>query len=285
MEFIVSFVDAQRVIRHATVRARNASQVEQFIQRNMPGTRIQFISPASQVSPQDRIGVVNIGTYDASGEIVAARPGEPGQTSGDTGDPFAGMDPGALQPVPPAAGLPEGAPIGGTDEPTEQSFRSQYRRALDERNLPPRARPFRAYLHRQEAPTFNVFQLQRALGQQGAADRPQEYVGGLAGGQGGFGAGLTNRAGAAWSELLRQRGGGAVPTAEPFLEADPGADAAEVIGGVARRAARQQYGTWGASFLPSQEETYQRYLAQPAGATGTDQAYIDYLRNAWKMYR
>lgn len=187
---------------------------------------------------------------------------------------------GITQPVTPISGVP-GAPIGGTDEPTEQSFASQYRRALDQAGITPRGSPFRDYINRQVSPTFDVFRLQSALGQTQAS--PQEYVSGL-GGPGMFGGGLTGRAGAAWSELLRQRQGGARPTAEPFLEADPGETYAGLLAGVGRRAARQQYGTWGASFLPGESELYQRYLAQPVGQQGTQTAYLDYLRNALGLY-
>jgi hypothetical protein len=189
-------------------------------------------------------------------------------------------------------GVPGGA-LGGTDEATAQSFRSQFRRGLDASGETAQASPFRDFFDRQMAPFYDVFRLQSALGQE--KGNPQDYVQAVGGGAGGLSQGLTGRAGTAYRELQRQntasqgvnpnpadvpawnRQQGIAPTSEQFRAADPGADLAGIISGAGNRAAREKYGTWGASFLPGEEEQYQRYKAQPVGVTGTKDRFLDFL--------
>ena len=170
-----------------------------------------------------------------------------------------------------------GQAIGGVDEATRQSFMSQFRRGLDSQPGMSGANPFRGFLNRQAEPALDVFATRSALGQERGT--PQEFVANLFGGPGSLSGGITRAASEAWQELLNQKAGGTAPSTNYFLDPDEtlSGDDATQLGNVANRAARSKYGTWGASFLPSASEQYQRYLAQPEDAPGSQRNLIDFF--------
>ena len=170
-----------------------------------------------------------------------------------------------------------GGAIGGVDEATRQSFMSQFRRGLDSMPGNSGANPFRGFMNRQAEPALDVFATRAALGQE--AGTPQDFITNLFGGAGGLSGGVTRAAGEAWQELLNQKAGGTAPATNYFLDPDSTLDEGDAsqLGNVANRAARSKYGTWGASFLPTAQEQYQRYLAQPTGGASTQPNLIDFF--------
>jgi len=166
---------------------------------------------------------------------------------------------------------------GSSDRPIgREAFESEFRGALNRAKLGGGGNPFRGYLGRETQPAFDAYDIRGATGQD-ASNSPYGFIQDLFSKGAGLGQGITSMASDAWNEMVRQRNAGG-PSTNPFIDPEAELDPSQAVqlGRVANRAARSKYGNLGASWLPSAEEQYQRYLAQ-SNPSGTPSNIVDFF--------
>ena len=233
--------------------------------------------------------------FQQTGETVAPppEPGFPAQVAGvpviaaGSGGSFADQWSGsglASDQTQPSSGYlgdqvgPFPLTIGGSsDRPIgREAFESEFRGALNRAKLGGGGNPFRGYLGRETQPAFDAYDIRGATGQD-ASNSPYGFIQDLFSKGAGLGQGITSMASDAWNEMVRQRNAGG-PSTNPFIDPEAELDPSQAVqlGRVANRAARSKYGNLGASWLPSAEEQYQRYLAQ-SNPSGTPSNIVDFF--------